>query len=123
MTRIIPCRESDAISLMHEAIDGDVGLELVGDIQDGAHLEAAVHRLAPDVVVVAPGDDAEASFAARLLLSAPHARVVTILARGQAAAVYELRPHRTPMADVSMRALLDAMHAGRVFPIAAPGRD
>jgi DNA-binding NarL/FixJ family response regulator len=107
-------------NILHDGIAGAEDLELVADVAAPDALAAAIRWHVPDVVVVASGSALDSYRPAALLRAAPHARVLSIEAGGQQALMYEVRPHHTPLDDVSMKTLLEAIRAERAFTIDAP---
>jgi DNA-binding NarL/FixJ family response regulator len=64
----------------------------------------------PDVVIISsphPGDDA---VPIRLLHSAPRCRVLALASNARRAFLYELRPHRTALGELSRETLIAAVH-------------
>lgn len=68
-----------------------------------------VRRVAPDVAIV--GDDSAAGEEdwERLLDELPRLKVLTILDDGREGFLYELRPCRVPLGEVSPQTVLDAV--------------
>jgi hypothetical protein len=102
--------------MLREIIAGIVraesDLELAGEVPDTAHLRALTERDAPDIVIA--GEHPELSMVAhRLLERFPKIRVLEVVGGGRSANVYELRPSRNFVGDISPESLLGAVR-GRV---------
>lgn len=106
--------------LLRDAVARAADIDLVADVEAADAVEHAIQRHTPDVVVVAPAPE-DALRALGLLRVAPHVRVLSIVAGGENATIYELHPLRSPLVDVSMRTVLDAIRAEHAFSIVMPG--
>jgi hypothetical protein len=86
--------------------------EIVKDILDQADdiavVEASERGDADVVIIAADRDDLPAVGQTQLKRRAT-ARVITITAEGRTGYLYELRPHRTPLGEVSADSLLAAI--------------
>lgn len=65
-----------------------------------------------DVLVYEVADPVDAAIPTRLLRSAPRARVLMVAATGDRAALYEMRPIRKVLLNVSMSEVIDAIRFG-----------
>ena len=63
-----------------------------------------------DVVVLSQADPANEAEPVSIMLRSPRCRVLSLGADARRAVLYELRPHRTPLGELSRRALLAAVH-------------
>jgi hypothetical protein len=96
--------------ILVDAIGREPDLQLVPAVipaGGGPLVEAA-----PDALLCESRDPGEATVPARLLNAFPHARVLMVAAAGDRAVVFELRPHRHELADVSMGQLINAIRRG-----------
>lgn len=66
----------------------------------------------PDVIVYEIGNPSDPIVPERLLRDVPRARVLMIADAGDHAALYELRPTRKVLAQVSMKQVIDAIRCG-----------
>lgn len=64
---------------------------------------------APDVVVLTRADPENESAALDMLLRAPRSRVLALGADARRSVLYELRPHRVALGELSREALLAAV--------------
>jgi len=101
--------------LLHDII-GDV-LESAGDIRligqaanHGELLELA-RQLSPDVVIMGLDESGPPGFGWDLYINNPLLRVLGIVGEGCQTFVYELRPHRTPLGELSPEALVAAVRS------------
>jgi DNA-binding NarL/FixJ family response regulator len=94
--------------ILEHVVANDPALSVVG-ISDDANLAAEARRTRADVVVVAQKTPDERDSLASLLRSRPRMKVVTILASGESGALYELRPHRTVIAEITTESLSKAI--------------
>ena len=65
----------------------------------------------PDVVVVSQADPENEDVSVDMLLRSPRSRVLALASDARNAVLYELRPHRTPLGELSRESLLAAVHA------------
>ena len=97
----------------------DVLLEILATAPDVEILDASApsareeepEGTRPDVVVMAtqnPEDEAEPALT---LFSSPRSRVLTLSSDARQAFLYELRPHRTALGELSRDRLLEAVRA------------
>lgn len=84
-------------------------VDIVGDLHDEDRLDATVTRVDADCVVwgVVQGDPP----AFELIASHPRLRVVSLEADGKRAFLYELRPARTPLGELSPTLLAAVVEA------------
>lgn len=85
---------------------------VIGVLDDGeldGELPAAVRRARPDVVVVGQDAQAERDSYLRLLLRHPHVKVLAIADNGKTGSLYELRPRRVSLGNISARTLTQAI--------------
>jgi chemotaxis response regulator CheB len=76
----------------------------------GADLLSAVERSNADVVILNRRVPAEGAYDA-LLYCRSHLRVIEIEGEGRSGSLYELRPHRASLGEMSATGLLDAIRA------------
>ena len=90
-------------------------MTVVGESLDVADVQALVDRTGADVVVCHLDDTATAEAANGLF--APHRRVKVIAVRddGRRAVLWELRPQRSVLGDLSPGRLVDAVRQGGVL--------
>jgi DNA-binding NarL/FixJ family response regulator len=76
-----------------------------------ADLRGALERSAADFVI--SGADHELAEVGALLEERPRLRVLSVVGDGREAFLYELRPTRTPLGEVSPRTIVDAIRSAR----------
>jgi hypothetical protein len=86
-------------SLVAALLSTDPGVQVVDDAE------------APDVMVVSQPDPANEDVPIDMLLRSPRSRVLALATDARNAVLYELRPHRTPLGELSRESLLAAVHA------------
>jgi hypothetical protein len=68
-----------------------------------------LERLDADVVIAGTAEPANPEVPVRLLSIAPRISVLMVAASGRTAALYELRPRKTPLGDITPSALIAAI--------------
>jgi hypothetical protein len=94
--------------ILEHVVAKDPALSVVG-MSDGANLAMEARRTRADVILVAQQARDERDSLASLLCSRPRMKVVTIVANGESGALYELRPHRTVIAEITTESLSEAI--------------
>jgi hypothetical protein len=110
----------DLPRITREIIEQAVGAEPDMVIVDGfaadasladASLADAVGRSEPDFVI--SGRDYEFAEVCAVLDERPRLRVLTVVEDGREATLYELRPTRTPLGEVSPQTIVEAIRGTR----------
>lgn len=94
--------------ILEHVVANDPALSVVGT-SDGDNLATEARRTRADVLVVAQKAPDERDSLASLLYSRPRMKVVTIVTSGDSGALYELRPHRTVITEITTQSLSDAI--------------
>ncbi|EJN07225.1 hypothetical protein PMI42_07937 [Bradyrhizobium sp. YR681] len=94
--------------ILEHVVARDPALSVI-DISDDANLATEARRTRADVVVLVQKAPDERDSLASLLRSRPRMRVVTIVASGESGALYELRPHRTVITEITAETLSEAI--------------
>ncbi|MCK1393815.1 hypothetical protein [Bradyrhizobium sp. 1] len=94
--------------ILEHVVAKDPALSVVG-MSDGANLTTEARRTRADVIVVAQKAPDERDSLASLLRSRPRMKVVTIVASGDSGTLYELRPHRTAITEITTQSLSEAI--------------
>jgi chemotaxis response regulator CheB len=103
--------------LTRDVVKGILGeapdIELVGEVsmRDFSRPDAAAHA---DVAILAGDGGVLRRRAHELLKARPRLRVLAVAQGGREGSLYELRPHRTPLGELSSRVLLNAVRTGAV---------
>lgn len=91
------------------AVAGEPDLEIVEG--QGGTLGQTVASSGADFVIA--GADYDFAEVARALDERPRLRVLAVAGHGREAFLYELRPTRTPLGEVSPRAIVEAIRSAR----------
>jgi hypothetical protein len=103
--------------IIEDAVRDASDMEMVdADVQSAPRIEA----LAVDVAIVGTSDPDDLQLPARLLSETPRLRVLMIATSGRAAALYELRPQRTTLGEMSAPELMRAIRASVASRYATP---
>jgi hypothetical protein len=94
--------------IMEEAFAAN-GFTVIGE--DGGDLAASMRAAAADALIVRE-DSCDEDEIRGLLVERPGARVLAIAPTGASGSLYELRPHRVHLGDLSPQALVDAIKGG-----------
>jgi DNA-binding NarL/FixJ family response regulator len=98
-------------SLVQEIVADADDVEVVGELDgDGELLEAAV-RTDAGFVIVAVGDPASSEVQLDLLAHRPLTKVLALAGEGRDAVLWELRPERALLGEISSDRLLSAIRA------------
>jgi hypothetical protein len=92
--------------IIERAVGGEPDMELVRSGPEPS-LRAAVEASAAAFVI--SGADHDFAEVARLLDERPHLRMLSVAGDGREAFLYELRPTRTALGEVSQQAIVDAI--------------
>ena len=89
-----------------DAVIDEPDLEITGmDLRSDLDLA----RLDADVVIAGASEPGDSPVPSRLLSIAPRISVLMVAASGRTAALYELRPRKTPLGDVTAAGLIAAI--------------
>ena len=87
-------------------------IELVGEVTEAQELLGVMDRTGADVVILGLEDSELPARANQLLSEHPACRVLGVAGDGRAAFLYELRPYRVPLGEVSPEVLVKAIRQG-----------
>jgi DNA-binding NarL/FixJ family response regulator len=96
-------------AILTEAIAGEPDLELVEVLADPVELAPLIRRGDIDVVIAEVDETERTDVFSALLYECPRLRVLVLSLRGADTALYELRPYRISLGNVSIAELLDAV--------------
>jgi chemotaxis response regulator CheB len=91
--------------IIADAVSGEQDMELVGQPETAMQLR----ELDPDVAIVGTDNPDDRTAAADLLFALPPLRVLMVASTGRSAFMYELRPHRTALGELSAPELMQAI--------------
>ena len=95
--------------IIKEVVTSEPDLQIVGQLAARVDLAGAVDQTRADVVVVGLRDHELPGDCLALFHSHPRTRLLGIAADGRRAFLYELRPQRTPLGEVSPAGLIEAI--------------
>lgn len=101
--------------LLHDIVDavlesaGDI--RLIGQAANHGELLALARQLSPDVVIMGLDESGPPGAGWDLYINNPLLRVLGIVGEGRQTFVYELRPHRTPLGELSPETLVAAVRS------------
>ena len=84
-------------------------MQLVDEKRAANDLLLSGRSSAPDVLIVGLDDSAIPAFCAPLLYGNPYLKVLAVSTTDQETALYELRPHRVALGNVTPSGLVDAI--------------
>lgn len=116
VTAELPQILSDIIGTVFESA-GDI--HMVGHATSRAELLELAQQLHPDVVILGMADSVPTALSWDLYASDPLLRVLGVVGDGRQTFVYELRPHRTPLGELSPDALVAAVRRMSTSRLAA----
>jgi DNA-binding NarL/FixJ family response regulator len=97
--------------IIEQAVGAEPDMVIVDGLAGGASLPDAVQRREPDFVI--SGRDYEFAEVCAILDERPRLRVLAVLEDGREATLYELRPTRTPLGEVSPQTIVEAIRGTR----------
>lgn len=119
---LLACMPRFLADILSEHIGGQPDMHILGKLEDCDELAGEIGRLSPDVVVLGTHSRDLPESHAALLRSAPDLKVITIERDGQRATLYELRPSRTLVADLSVESFLNLIRSAVEPGKSAPAR-
>ena len=93
--------------IVADALRNEPDIELVGQLARGVDFEPLAARHLADVLIVGATEPHDPARAGRLLLEGSAARVVIIAMSGQDAVLYQLRPEKTLLGELSPQGLIE----------------
>ena len=97
--------------IIEQAVGGEPDMVIVDGHADHDSLPNAVAGSEPDFVI--SGRDYEFAEVCAVLDERPRLRVLVVVEDGREATLYELRPTRTPLGEVSPRTIVEAIRGMR----------
>lgn len=92
-------------------LDGQRGVRVVAELDCEASLSDAVSATGADFVVVSAAQPELTAEARRTLRSRPELRILALATEDGRGFVYEMRPHRVPLGEISPDVLIKALRA------------
>jgi DNA-binding NarL/FixJ family response regulator len=105
--------------IIREVVSPESDMEVAGEFSGTTDLLEAVERTRADFVITGT-EDADVAGVGRLLRMRPRLKVLAVAADGRQTYLYELRPQKVHLGEVSPQNLLDAIRsAARGEPVDA----
>lgn len=95
--------------IVRETVAGELDLDVVAEHEADVAIRVAVERDDADFVIV--GSDAAGHAALRSLVADSGVRALELHSDGKESVLYELRPHRVPLGELSPETLLRTIRA------------
>ena len=99
--------------IITDIVTSQPDMEMVGTVTDGAAAAVTVSETDADVIVLGLPDAELPSEYAALLSARPQTRLLGVSGDGRRAFLYEVRPYRSALGEVSPEALIDAIRSAR----------
>jgi len=101
--------------IVKDTVSSQPDMAVVAEFSERSALLHALKTGGGDVVIVGTKEPDEPSVPIHVLAACPHIKVLMLETQGRRAALYELRPQRRSLGDVSPRRLIEAIRQqGRV---------
>jgi hypothetical protein len=97
------------LDILSHVVASEPDMVVAGRLDAEEGLLAAVRRTRATVLLVGQAADDERDKYASLLLRRPQLKVVVVAGDGKTGALYELRPERVPLGELSAAALRNAI--------------
>lgn len=97
--------------IVRETIARQPDMAVVAELDTDDALGPALAVTDADVVILGSSGSEDSTRPLQVLIARPQTCVLMLQTDGRHAALYELRPHRTRLGDVSPQALVDAIRA------------
>ena len=99
--------------IVKDTVSNQPDMTVVAEFSERGALLHALETGGGDVVIVGTNEPDEPSVPAHVLAACPHIKVLMLETQGRRAALYELRPHKRSLGDVSPRRLIEAIRQRR----------
>jgi DNA-binding NarL/FixJ family response regulator len=96
--------------IVRDSVTRQSDMEIVGDFGERNEFLEAVERV--DVAIIGTRQPDDSRLAHQVLEASPHTKVLIIATNGGSAALWELRPYKVRLDDVSPESLIRAIRAG-----------
>jgi hypothetical protein len=97
------------LDILSHIVASELDMVIIGWVSDDEDLAAAAQRTRANVILVGQTAQDERKKYSSLLLRRPRVKVVAIAGDGRTALLYELRPQRIPLGEMSADALRKAI--------------
>ena len=89
------------LDILSDVIDRESDMQIVGGCSEPEPLTECLQRVRPDVLIVGLDEGELSTVCGEVLSRFPHVKVLAIDGRAQHVTLYELRPARTVLGEVS----------------------
>jgi DNA-binding NarL/FixJ family response regulator len=96
-------------SIVLAALASETAVEVVGTFSRLEEMETFLSERAVELAIVDVGTESDSRVEARLLHKFPRLRLLAIGGDGRTATLHELRPHATPLGEISPERLRQAI--------------
>jgi DNA-binding NarL/FixJ family response regulator len=97
--------------IVRDTVSNEPDMVIVGEYGERGVCLDAFETDRTDVVICGTSTPEEPEAPNQLLVRAPHVKVLMLATSGRRAVMYEFRPHRTPLGDVSPESLREAIRS------------
>ena len=95
--------------IVRDSLAKEPDMEIVGDTDDPEEFFRTIPGV--DVAIIGAHEPDDSRLAREVLRKSPSTRVLAIAISGRSASMWQLRPHRVPLGDVSPESLVRAIRA------------
>lgn len=95
--------------IVRETVANETDMAVVAEFGERSALLAALATNGGDVVIFGTSDPDESAVPCNLLGASPRVKVLMLEIKGLRAVIYELRPHKKSLGDVSPQRLVQAI--------------
>jgi len=106
--------------IISQSVSTQPDMEVVGTVDPGESVVTAARRTRAQLVVVGDRDEEAEERLERLVLREPDVRFLALSADARRATVYEVRPHRVPLGELSPGQLPDAVRSAVIGKVDRP---
>jgi hypothetical protein len=99
------------LDILCHIVGSELDMVIIGQAKDDEDLLVAAQQTRANVVLVGQTEEDERKKYASLLLRRPRIKVIAIAGDGRTALLYELRPQRIALGEMSADALREAIRA------------
>lgn len=99
--------------IVKDTVSNQPDMAVVAEFSERSALLHALETGGGDVVIVGTKEPDELSVPIHVLAACPHIKVLMLETQGRRAALYELRPQKRSLGDVSPRRLIEAIRQRR----------
>jgi DNA-binding NarL/FixJ family response regulator len=97
--------------IISSTLSGEPDMDVIGEPRDGVDVVRAASHMRVDVLVMGLADSELPGDCVRLFKVQPRIRVLGVAGDGRRVFLYELRPQRTPLGELSPQELVDVVRA------------